>query len=230
MKISDEKFAIRVLDFFKLKHNNILTDDLLTTLARKLSIVKDKKSRKVLLRDIREAFTTYKIVNRKTLQKRPVDIHKGDISTPFAPFADGKVFKQPTITQPVVAPPSIIQKPIQLQGTVNNPLDQFLQDLDKFTTPSQARVIRQRIERQEQKAREIIERHGGGAAVPRKPRAKKPVVEESESEEIPDDGAKPRKPHTTLQERGLMGGVPHSEPEPEPLSNPVEKHELVQET
>ena len=184
-KISNEKFALRVLDFFKIKHTGVLTPELIEILARKLSVKLEANLGKNL-KKLREAFVTYKIVNRKTLQKRPVDTHKPDILTTFT---EGKSFRQPTITQAPPIPQTIVQKPVQLQGTVNNPLDQFLQDLDKFSTPSQARVIKERIARQQEKAQEITDLHGGQPPIarPRKTRAKKPKPEEEIME--PDSGS-----------------------------------------
>ena len=133
-RLTTDKYILNVLDFFKIKHQGQVSTKLLNTLARELSVRTLPRSKAEAMNKLREAFITWKLVNRKTLQIRPPE--KGTIKTE-------KVV--PKITEEEKPRVRLNQE----QGTIANPIDDFLDKLPLYTTPSQARAIAERFERLE---------------------------------------------------------------------------------
>lgn len=137
-RLTTEKYILNVLDFFKIKHQGQVSSKLLNTLARELSVTTLPRNKQEAMNKLRQAFITWRLVNRKTLQTKTRPPEKGTIKTE-------KVV--PKITEEEKPRVRLNQE----QGTINNPIDDFLDKLPLYTTPSQARAIVERLERQRAK-------------------------------------------------------------------------------
>ena len=135
-RLTTEKYILNVLDFFKIKHQGQVSTKLLNTLARELSVRTLPRNKQEAMSKLRQAFITWRLVNRKTLQTKAPE---------KATIKSEKVV--PKITEEEKPRVRLNQE----QGTINNPIDDFLDKLPLYTTPSQAKAIAERLEKQRAK-------------------------------------------------------------------------------
>ena len=192
-RLTSEKYILNVLDFFKIKHQGQVSTKLLNTLARELSVRTLPRNKAEAMNKLREAFITWRLVNRKTLQTRPPE--KGTIKTE-------KVV--PKITEEEKPRVRLNQE----QGTINNPIDDFLDKLPLYTAPHQAKAIAERLERQRAKRDATAEKI-------KKVQAEAKEAEKAEKAEKAE--AEADEPEPPKKKRGR----PKKEPAPEPEDIPI---------
>lgn len=192
-RLTSEKYILNVLDFFKIKHQGQVSTKLLNTLARELSVRTLPRNKAEAMNKLREAFITWRLVNRKTLQTRPPE--KGTIKTE-------KVV--PKITEEEQKPRVRLN---QEQGTIGNPIDEFLDKLPLYTTPSQASDIVKRMEKQRAKKDATAEKI-------KKVQAETQKAIEAEKAEKAEKADEPEPPKKKR-------GRPKKEPAPEPDDVPI---------
>jgi len=166
-RLTTDKYILNVLDFFKIKHQGQVSTKLLNTLARELSVRTLPRNKQEAMSKLREAFITWRLVNRKTLQIRPPE--KGTIKTE-------KVV--PKITEEERPRVRLNQE----QGTINNPIDDFLDKLPLYTTPREATAIVKRMERQ-RATRDASAENIKEIRTPRKKKETLPETPEAEPQE-----------------------------------------------
>lgn len=188
-RLTTDKYILNVLDFFKIKHQGQVSSKLLNTLARELSVRTLPRSKAEAMNKLKEAFITWRLVNRKTLQTKAPE--KGSIKT-----------------EKVVAKITEEEKPRvrlnQEQGTINNPIDDFLDKLPLYTAPHQAKAIIERMERQRVKKDAFTEKIKDA-------KAKTEKAEKAEAEAEAEEADEPKR------KRGRPKKVPAPEPDDVPI-------------